>query len=250
MSLRSSRNQGPIIAPSLLKCDFGNLRAELAALQSAGACLVHWDVMDGHFVPNLSYGAPIIASVRKATDLIFDAHLMMEEPGRYLDDFLNAGCDCLTFHYEAVDDPRSLLKAIRQAGRVAGLAINPGTPVEDILPLLPDCDMVLVMSVEPGFGGQSFMRIALEKLQAIAGAQLPRLRYWPWMGGLVPGRSANPPRPGRAVRRRECDFRSRRLSRRDPRIDRTRLEEGRDRSDRIAKFRGKGFPVVLSHHAC
>ncbi len=165
--LEKLTNQGPIIAPSLLKCDFGNLRGELAALQSAGARLVHWDVMDGHFVPNLSYGAPIIASVRASTDLIFDAHLMMEEPGRYLNDFIDAGCDCLTFHYEAVEDPRSLLQSIRRAGRVAGLAINPGTPVDDMTPLLPDCDMVLVMSVEPGFGGQSFMRIALEKLRQL-----------------------------------------------------------------------------------
>ncbi len=163
--LERLKNQGPIIAPSLLKCDFGNLRAEMAALESAGACLVHWDVMDGHFVPNLSYGAPIIASVRSSTDMIFDAHLMMEEPGRYLNDFLDAGCDSITVHYEAVDEPRSLLQSIREAGRVAGLAINPGTPVEAVVPFLPDCDMVLVMSVEPGFGGQSFMRIALEKLR-------------------------------------------------------------------------------------
>jgi ribulose-phosphate 3-epimerase len=158
---------GPVIAPSLLKCDFGHLCEEVAALQSAGAILVHWDVMDGHFVPNLSYGAPVIASVRAMTDVIFDAHLMMESPERFLKDFLDAGCDCLTIHHEAVFDPAKVLKQIRAADRVAGLAINPKTPVSAIRSVLPECDLVLVMSVEPGFGGQKFMPVALEKLEEL-----------------------------------------------------------------------------------
>jgi ribulose-phosphate 3-epimerase len=164
---------GPVIAPSLLKCDFGHLCEEVAALQSAGAKLLHWDVMDGHFVPNLSYGAPVIASVRPATDLIFDAHLMMADPEKYLEDFLDAGCDCLTIHHEAVSDSARLLNKIREADRVAGLAINPQTPVSAIRDVLPECDLVLVMSVEPGFGGQKFMPIALEKLSELKGLILP-----------------------------------------------------------------------------
>lgn len=159
--------QSPTIAPSMLKCDFGCLNAEVDALKSAGASLLHWDVMDGHFVPNLSYGAPVLAAVRETSDLVFDAHLMISEPERYLDDFLEAGCDCITFHHEAVADSARLLKEIRSANRVAGLAINPGTPVEAVSSALPECDVVLVMSVEPGFGGQKFKPIALEKLQEL-----------------------------------------------------------------------------------
>jgi ribulose-phosphate 3-epimerase len=123
--------------------------------------------MDGHFVPNLSYGAPVIAAVRATTDVIFDAHLMMANPERFLQDFLDAGCDCLTIHYEAVSDPLKVLRQIRAADCVAGLAINPKTPVSAIRSVLPDCDLVLVMSVEPGFGGQKFMPIALEKLKEL-----------------------------------------------------------------------------------
>lgn len=165
--LNKLSRHGPVIAPSMLKCNFGRLNAEVEALQTSGACLVHWDVMDGHFVPNLSYGAPVISSVRETTDLIFDAHLMISEPERYLDDFLKAGCDCITVHHEAVPDSVRLLKEIRSADRVAGLAINPGTPVDAISKTLPECDLVLVMSVEPGFGGQKFQPIALEKLQEL-----------------------------------------------------------------------------------
>lgn len=159
--------QGPIIAPSMLKCDFGRLSEEVDALRSAGASVVHWDVMDGHFVPNLSYGALMIAAVRDATDLIFDAHLMIQEPGRYLEAFLDAGCDCITIHQEAAGDSAKILKDIRAANRVAGLAINPGTPVNAISQALPECDLILVMSVEPGFGGQKFMPVALEKLREL-----------------------------------------------------------------------------------
>ncbi len=154
---------GPVIAPSMLKCDFGELHREIIRLVTAGATWLHWDVMDGHFVPNLSYGAMVIHGVRKRTNAFFDAHLMISDPAKYLDDYLKAGCDAITFHIEAVPDPGVLLKSIKQAGAAAGLALNPQTPAERILPYLPDCDLVLVMSVEPGFGGQKFLPEALEK---------------------------------------------------------------------------------------
>jgi ribulose-phosphate 3-epimerase len=159
--------QSPLIAPSMLKCDFGNLQREVALLEAAGAQLLHWDVMDGRFVRNLSYGAMVIESVRPLTDLPFDAHLMIAEPARYVDAFLQAGCDAVTFHIEAEPDARPLLRRIRDAGALAGLALNPGTPVDAVVGFLPDCDLVLVMSVEPGFGGQKFIPAALEKLRRL-----------------------------------------------------------------------------------
>src|SRR5262245_58586684 len=158
----------PLIAPSMLKCDFANLHREVELLESAGARLLHLDVMDGHFVPNLSYGAVVIQSLRQITRLPFDAHLMIADPARYLDDFVDAGCDLLTFHIEAVPEPADLLRRIRRSGRGAGLALNPGTPIEAILPYLDDCDSILVMSVEPGFGGQKFIPGVLEKVRRLA----------------------------------------------------------------------------------
>ena len=157
----------PVVAPSMLKCDFGNLHRELELLDAAQSSVLHWDVMDGHFVPNLSYGAMVIERCRPRTNAIFDAHLMMSEPERYLNDFLKAGCDCITVHIEAVPNPTSLLQKLRDHEIVAGLALNPGTPVERIAPFLSDCDMVLVMSVEPGFGGQKFIPDALGKLKEL-----------------------------------------------------------------------------------
>ena len=157
----------PLIGPSMLKCDFGNLHREIALLESAGAPLLHLDVMDGHFVPNLSYGPMVIKRMRELTNLPFDAHLMISEPDRYLDEYLDAGCDCITFHIEAVPDAGPLLRRIRDADALAGLALNPGTDVAQIEPFLSDCDLVLVMSVEPGFGGQKFMPSSLEKLRRL-----------------------------------------------------------------------------------
>jgi ribulose-phosphate 3-epimerase len=157
----------PLIAPSMLKCDFGNLHREVEMLECAGAQLLHLDVMDGQFVPNLSYGPMVIRSLRELTGLLFDAHLMIAQPERYLPDYLDAGCDFVTFHRETVEDPIPLLRRIKDAGRGAGLAINPKTPVESIYPALSWCDLVLVMSVEPGFGGQKFLPSALEKLKAL-----------------------------------------------------------------------------------
>lgn len=160
-------NATPLIAPSMLKCDFANLQREIALLESAEAPVLHFDVMDGHFVPNLSYGALVIKSLRELTKIPFEAHLMISEPERYLADYLDAGCDLITFHIEAVPDPVPLLRKIRQAGAAAGLALNPGTPVEAIAQAVKDCDLVLVMSVDPGFGGQKFQPVALEKLRAV-----------------------------------------------------------------------------------
>ncbi len=151
----------------MLKCDFGNMHREIELLDASGVALLHLDVMDGHFVPNLSYGPPVIERLRQLTELPFDTHLMISDPGKYLDDYLSAGCDCVTFHYEAVSKPGSLLERIRSRDAVAGLALNPGTPVEAIRPYLPLCDLVLVMSVEPGFGGQKFQSSAVEKLRQL-----------------------------------------------------------------------------------
>ena len=169
------RTAVPVIAPSMLKCDFGNLHRELELLDAAGAAVLHWDVMDGHFVPNLSYGPMLIERCRPRTTAIFDAHLMISEPERYLDEYFKAGCDCITIHIEAVPNPRSLLQRIRERGAVSGLALNPGTPVERIEPFLADCDQVLVMSVEPGFGGQKFIPAALDKLKQLRKLTPPEL---------------------------------------------------------------------------
>ncbi len=151
----------------MLKCDFGNLARDMALLEQAGTPLIHLDVMDGHFVPNLSYGPMVIERMRELTELPFEAHLMISEPERYLDDYLRAGCDIITFHIEAVPDPRRLIDRIKSRDRLAGVSINPGTPVKAIRPYLAEFDLVLVMSVEPGFGGQKFMPAALDKLSTL-----------------------------------------------------------------------------------
>ncbi|HEX6984325.1 MAG TPA: ribulose-phosphate 3-epimerase [Planctomycetaceae bacterium] len=159
----------------MLKCDYGNLQREAERLAAAGASILHWDVMDGHFVPNLSYGAMVIERLRPRSPLVFDAHLMISDPGRYLDDFLKAGADAVTFHVEAVADPRPLLRRIRGAGRVAGLAVNPETPAGAVTPYLDDCDLILVMTVRPGFGGQKFMAEVLPKMAELREAAGDRL---------------------------------------------------------------------------
>ena len=169
------RSQSPLIAPSMLKCDFGNLHREVELLESAGASLLHLDVMDGHFVPNLSYGPMVIERLRGLTQTIFDAHLMISDPARYLDAYLAAGCEAITFHLEAVPDPTPLLAEIRRRGCVAGLAINPETPFSAVETLLGHCDMLLVMSVRPGFGGQKFIPDVVSKIRsarAVAGSDL------------------------------------------------------------------------------
>ncbi len=159
------RTELPAILPSLLLCDFANLGAELRKLEAAGARCLHLDVMDGHFVPNMTYGMTIVEACRKVSDLPLDVHLMIANPGAYLRQYREAGADILTIHAEAVDDPIPLLEEIRRLGAGAGLAINPPTSVESIVRCLPHCDLVLAMSVMPGFGGQSFNPVALEKMR-------------------------------------------------------------------------------------
>lgn len=148
----------------MLKCDFGNLHREIELLEAARAPLLHLDVMDGHFVPNLSYGPVVIERMRELTDLPFEAHLMISDPARYAGDYLKAGCNLLTFHLEAVPEPRPLIDRIHDGGAAVGLAINPKTPVESLEPYLQGPDLFLVMSVEPGFGGQKFLPSALQKI--------------------------------------------------------------------------------------
>lgn len=157
----------PLVTPSLLNCNFSKVAEEIKALEKAGTLAVHLDVMDGHFVPNLSYGAPVIADWRPCTDLPFDAHLMMSEPGRYLDDFIKAGCDEVLVHIEVLPDPVPVLRRIREAGCHAGLVLNPPTPVESVLSYLGEVDKMLVMSVMPGFGGQAFEPLVLEKVRRL-----------------------------------------------------------------------------------
>lgn len=161
------RRSAPAVLPSLLQCDFGNLEREVAALARANVQALHLDVMDGNFVPNLTYGMPIVAGLRRLTDVPLDCHLMINHPERYADAFCDAGADLITFHVEAVEDPRPLLTRLRERGVGAGIALNPDTPVSAIAGCLDLCDLVLVMSVQAGFGGQKFNPVALEKLQEV-----------------------------------------------------------------------------------
>jgi ribulose-phosphate 3-epimerase len=197
-SLKRLQNSSPLIAPSMLKCDFGNLQREISLLESAGGQVLHLDVMDGHFVPNLSYGPLVIERLRSLTSMPFDAHLMISDPAKYLDEYLAAGCDSITIHFEAVREPGPLLERIRRQDAMSGLAINPGTPVDAIVPYLPLCDLVLVMSVEPGFGGQKFMPVALEKLRALR-ARLPENALLSVDGGIGPKTISECSRAGASV---------------------------------------------------
>jgi len=151
----------------MLLCDFGNLEREVKALEAAGARALHLDVMDGVFVDNITYGMPIVAAVRRVTDLPLDVHLMIANPMQYIDAFADAGASVLTIHAEAVEDPRPVLEKIRSRDVAAGLAVNPPTPLEAIAAALPYCDLVLCMSVMPGFGAQKFDPVALEKLRTL-----------------------------------------------------------------------------------
>ena len=156
------------IAPSLLACDFSAMGAAVRAVDAAGADALHLDVMDGLFVPNISFGLPVIKALRAHTKLPFDVHLMIVNPERYLERFAEVGADWITVHYEATEDPAAALKAIRKLSCRAGLSVKPATPIEEIYPLLPYCDMVLIMTVEPGFGGQALIPACLDKARALS----------------------------------------------------------------------------------
>ena len=155
------------IAPSILSADFTRLADEIAAVEAGGATVLHVDVMDGHFVPNITIGLPVVKSLRKATKLTIDTHLMIEEPSRYAVKFVEAGADMVSVHVEADVHLQRTLVAIREAGAKAGIAINPATPLSSLEEALPYADFVLLMSVNPGFGGQSFIPTSLDKLRRL-----------------------------------------------------------------------------------
>ncbi len=156
-----------ILSPSILAADFGVLADQIKRAEKAGAKWLHIDVMDGHFVPNISFAMPVIKSIRKYTDMFFDVHLMITPPEKYIDDFINAGADGVTFHIEATENPDKCIELIRNRGKKVGISINPSTPVSAIEKYLDKVDMVLVMSVEPGYGGQKYIESVNEKISYV-----------------------------------------------------------------------------------
>lgn len=157
-----------LVAPSILAADFSMLGEEIKRVYDAGCDLLHLDVMDGHFVPNLTMGPPLVSSIRKCSKLSFDTHLMLTNPLKYVDSFIKAGADHITFHIESDDEPLKVIEAVRERGCSVGVTMKPGTPADDILSIIDKVDLVLVMTVEPGFGGQSFMSEMIPKISAIA----------------------------------------------------------------------------------
>ena len=164
-SLKDLSNKDTLLSPSILAADFGQLGAQVKEAQEAGAELLHIDVMDGHFVPNISIGIPVVESLKNYSSAIFDVHLMISDPLKYIDVFADAGADHITFHTESDSDISKTINAIKKRGLTAGLSVKPGTSIEALLPHLEEIDMILIMTVEPGFGGQSFMPDMLEKIR-------------------------------------------------------------------------------------
>jgi ribulose-phosphate 3-epimerase len=164
------------MAPSLLSADFARLADDVAVIEQAGAEVLHLDVMDGHFVPNISFGVPVIARLRPVSKLFFDAHLMITDPMKYAEPFVKSGCDLLTFHIEVTDEPLKVIEHIRSLDCRVGISLNPGTEVEAIARVVKAVDLVLVMSVWPGFGGQEFIESALGKTEQLRAMLKPHQR--------------------------------------------------------------------------
>ena len=156
-----------IICPSILSADFARLGDQIAEVDNAGAKYLHIDIMDGVFAPSISMGMPVIKSIRRVTDLVFDVHLMIVDPIRYIKEIADCGADTITFHYEAAEDPKAAIDEIHSCGKKAGIAIKPATPVSEIVPYLDDVEMVLIMTVEPGFGGQKLIPSSFDKIREV-----------------------------------------------------------------------------------
>ena len=164
------------VAPSILSADFARLADEIKQIESAGVKIVHLDIMDGHFVPNITMGPPVIAKLRKCSSLVFDCHLMITDPDKYAQPFVDAGVNHITFHIEVTDNPKQLIEKLHALGVTAGICVNPETPVDAIEKIAPLCDMILVMTVHPGFGAQKFMPEPAKKIAAIRKIVGPDIR--------------------------------------------------------------------------